>query len=50
MLLRNLPNRPVAFLLRRLVFPIGRTYHAPSDLRGHKLAALVLTPLKAATG
>jgi acyl-CoA dehydrogenase len=29
--LRNLPNRPTAFLLRCFIFPRGRTYSAPSD-------------------
>ncbi len=43
-LLRNFPNRAVAFFLRLLVFPIGRTYFAPSDIRAHKVAALVLNP------
>ncbi len=42
--LRNFPNRVVAFFLRLLVFPIGRTYYAPSDMRAHKVAALVLSP------
>ncbi len=42
-LLRNFPNRVVAFFLRLLVFPIGRTYYAPSDLRAHKVAAMVLS-------
>ena len=43
-LLRNFPNRVVAFFLRLLVFPIGRTYYAPSDMRTHKVAAMVLSP------
>ncbi|NNF52116.1 MAG: acyl-CoA dehydrogenase [Gammaproteobacteria bacterium] len=43
-LLRNFPNRVVALFLRGLVFPIGRTYRAPSDQKRHKVAALVLSP------
>ncbi len=39
--LRNFPNRPVAFLLRMIVFPRGRTYSAPSDELGKKLVALI---------
>lgn len=39
--LRNFPNRPVAFLLRMVVFPRGRTYSAPSDELGKKLVALI---------
>ncbi len=36
--LRNFPNRPVAFVLRILSFPLGRTYSAPSDRLGHEVA------------
>jgi len=43
-LLRNLPSRPVAWLLRRLIFPLGRSAAAPSDHRGHQVAALLLEP------
>jgi acyl-CoA dehydrogenase len=39
--LRNFPNRPVAFLLRCIIFPRGRTYSAPSDELGGKLVALM---------
>jgi acyl-CoA dehydrogenase len=43
-LFRNLPSRPVAWLLRLLVFPAGRTFHGPSDNLGHRAAALLLEP------
>jgi acyl-CoA dehydrogenase len=46
-LLKNFPNRPVAWLLRRLVFPLGRPYHGPSDRLGHQCAALLLAPSEA---
>jgi acyl-CoA dehydrogenase len=39
--LRNFPNRPVAFLLRRTIFPRGRTYFSPSDDLGKKVVGLI---------
>jgi acyl-CoA dehydrogenase len=39
--LRNFPNRPVAFLLRLVIFPRGRTYHAPADELGGKIVDLI---------
>ncbi len=39
--LRNFPNRPVAFLLRRTIFPRGRTYFSPSDDLGKKVVDLI---------
>jgi acyl-CoA dehydrogenase len=42
--LRNLPNRPTAFLLRCFIFPRGRTYSAPSDDLGRKIVDLVTRP------
>lgn len=39
--LRNFPNRPVAFLLRCLIFPRGRTYSAPSDELGRKVVDVI---------
>lgn len=41
---RNLPNRPAAWLLRRLVFPAGRRHPGPGDALGHQVAALLLEP------
>jgi len=43
-LFRNLPSRPAAWLLRRLVFPIGRHQSGPSDRLGHQAAALLMEP------
>jgi acyl-CoA dehydrogenase len=47
--LRNFPNRPMAALMRFCIFPRGRTYFAPGDRLGHKVAALMLdnTPSRA---
>tara|TARA_B100000676_G_C17625013_1_gene603648 strand:+ start:7 stop:585 length:579 start_codon:yes stop_codon:yes gene_type:complete len=39
--LRNFPNRSVAFLLRCIIFPRGRTYSSPSDELGRKLVSLI---------
>ncbi|MBI5179195.1 MAG: acyl-CoA dehydrogenase [Nitrospinae bacterium] len=42
--LRNLPNRPVAAMLRLFIFPCGRPYHAPSDRLGGACARILLAP------
>jgi acyl-CoA dehydrogenase len=42
--LKNLPARPVAWLLRGLVFPLGQRFDAPSDALGGKLATLISMP------
>jgi acyl-CoA dehydrogenase len=41
--LANLPNRPVAFLLRLVAFPLGRHRRPPSDRLTHACAALILS-------
>ena len=43
-LFQNLPSRPVAWLLRFLVFPTGRSFAGPSDGQGHRAAAMLLEP------
>jgi len=42
--LANFPNRPIAFILRQLVFPKGMTLTAPYDRVGSKVAQILLTP------
>ncbi len=42
--LRNFPNRPLAGLMRLLIFPRGLTYFAPSDRLGRDIAALIMNP------
>jgi acyl-CoA dehydrogenase len=42
--LRNFPNRPVAWLLRGLVFPFGRRAKRPSDHLNNQVASLLLEP------
>lgn len=43
-LLRNLPNRVLAWMLRPLVFPLGRRLHPPGDRLGQQVAELLLEP------
>ena len=43
-LIRNFPNRPIAWLMRLLVFPLGRRYSRASDRLGQQIAALILSP------
>jgi len=45
--LRNFPVRPVAWLLRVLIFPWGKPYKGPSDLLGRRVAETILTPSRA---
>src|SRR5450631_1150908 len=40
----NFPNRLIAAMLRRLVFPLGRPYVVPSDALGHTVAKLLIEP------
>jgi acyl-CoA dehydrogenase len=39
--LRNFPNRLVAFLLRVVIFPRGRTYSSPADELGKQIVGLI---------
>jgi acyl-CoA dehydrogenase len=45
--LRNFPNRPLAALMRLLIFPRGLTYFAPSDRLGRSIADLIMNPTAA---
>ena len=45
--LRNFPLRPVAWLLRALVFPIGMHEKTPGDRLGHRVCTLMLSPNEA---
>jgi acyl-CoA dehydrogenase len=40
----NFPNRVLAGLMRRIVFPLGRPYVVPSDQLGHEVARLLIEP------
>jgi len=43
-LLRNLPLRSLASVLRFMIMPWGKSYHLPEDHLGHKAASLLLSP------
>jgi acyl-CoA dehydrogenase len=40
----NFPNRVIAAVVRRIVFPLGRPYVVPSDKLGHEVAKLLIAP------
>jgi acyl-CoA dehydrogenase len=42
--LRNYPSRPLGWLLRVLVFPLGRHYRQPDDRLTRRVAKLLQTP------
>lgn len=46
-ILANYPSKPIAFVLRRLVFPWGRRMHKAKDQLGHECARLLLKPSEA---
>jgi len=43
-IIKNLPNRFLGWLLGGIAFPAGRRYHVPSDALGHEVAKLLLEP------
>lgn len=45
--LRNFPVRPVAWVLRALVFPLGRREVPPTDRLGRRVAAILTAPNEA---
>ena len=42
--MQNFPNRLSAWLLRRLIFPLGKCAMPPSDALGHQVATLLMQP------
>lgn len=46
-LLKNFPNRIAAWVLRRLVFPLGKPYAGPTDNLGHRCAGIIMSPSEA---
>jgi acyl-CoA dehydrogenase len=42
--LANFPNRAVAWLLRRVIFPLGRPYVVPADALGAQVAQKLIAP------
>lgn len=43
-LIRNLPSRPLAWLLRMVCFPTGFAFSEPSDRAAHEAARILLAP------
>ncbi|HEB87761.1 MAG TPA: acyl-CoA dehydrogenase [Gammaproteobacteria bacterium] len=43
-LLQNFPNRPLAFVLHWMIFPLGRHFPPPADKLGHRVAEQLLIP------
>jgi acyl-CoA dehydrogenase len=43
-LLNNFPNRYTAWLIRRIIFPLGKAFLPPDDGSDHKVAELLLSP------
>lgn len=46
-ILQNFPNRPLAIILRALIFPFGPLYEKPKDRYHHKIAQLIMNPTEA---
>jgi acyl-CoA dehydrogenase len=44
LIFQNLPVRPLAWLMRLFVFPLGRHFWGPDDLVSHRVAAILLEP------
>ncbi len=45
--IRNFPSRPVAWLMRAMIFPLGTRAKMPSDRLDHKVSALLQSPNEA---
>ena len=43
-ILENFPGKGKAWLLRRIVFPLGKTFSPPSDELGRQVSSLLLAP------
>ncbi|HET7306597.1 MAG TPA: acyl-CoA dehydrogenase [Gammaproteobacteria bacterium] len=41
---RNFPSRPLGWLVRLIVMPLGRSYPAPNDELGHAVAKIITAP------
>ena len=46
-ILANLPNKWIAFLLKIVIFPLGRHFTKPNDSLYHKIAQLLINPTEA---
>lgn len=45
--LRNFPHRPAAWLMRLMIFPLGRHFRPPADRLGREVGSLLLSPSEA---
>jgi len=43
-LYENYPNKVIAFMIKRLVFPLGKSFRAPSDRLDHRVADILMSP------
>jgi acyl-CoA dehydrogenase len=43
-ILKNFPNRPIAIVLRGLIFPLGMRFARPRDKYNHRIAQLFTSP------
>lgn len=46
-ILKNLPNRTLAWILKVIIFPLGERFSAPRDSIMHEVAALMISPTAA---
>lgn len=46
-LFNNFPNKPIAAVLKRIVFPFGRTLTKPSDKLDNQVSRIMMTPSEA---
>jgi len=43
-LFENYPNKVIAFIMRKTIFPLGKSFKAPSDSLDHSVADILLEP------
>ncbi len=43
-LLKNFPNRFIASVMNKIIFPLGKSYTLPNDRLDHKVADLLISP------
>jgi acyl-CoA dehydrogenase len=41
---RNFPSRPLGWLVRLIILPLGRSHQPPDDALGHRAANIITTP------
>jgi len=43
-LLKNMPMKPIGWIMQRFIFPWGRSFAPPSDQLGHEVADIIMNP------